>query len=611
VPKRAGALLSRAATDVVWHVSEELPVNVSTLGRENLRQVSHLHRDSVRGWSPPSTAWLRSPTFLASVVIGIVTLILRLSYAATGPTDSAGAQLVIGSGRFDVTHAAPPAPGSWLYVVVGHAIHAVTGLSAVHSLVLLAALASAGAAALTCVAGTALGGRFVGMAAAVLVASSPVAWFAGSTVSVDGFCTLVGALLVVLARRARPYRAHGIVAVVVLMLGAGVRLSMVPAFALLAAIAVVASVRTVGQLLATVAAGVASLAVWFVPVIVIQPGGLHAWLHAVHVQISGAVHSSSIFVAPTGGALTNIGTFGGWSVVSLGPVVVVGLLALVALAGARIVTRHPAGNIALRIWSTSPLPAHRIERPWYQHAGVILGAAVVPPVALVTLEQFAGGGDVLWYLAPVTVLMLVPVARLLRHRTPGVRYATGVLATVFVAGIVAVNVQRFVAAPAILPASVARDHPGLWISEPRYQAPYSETAESIKAADRNDRSLEQLRSVANPTTDVIVFISTPGGDALYRVLGEELPQFRAALVPPFRSLELDGLVYSENSETLLVGPGGEAVFLVTASETRALASVGRATRTTTSVAGFEVWRVKPGATVLGVTIASLSGPRRS
>jgi hypothetical protein len=104
-------------------------------------------------------------------------------------------------------------------------------------------------------------------------------------------------------------------------------------------------------------------------------------------------------------------------------------------------------------------------------------------VAVVTLDQFPGGGAVLSYLVPATVLLLLPVGRLLHHRARGVRRTTTIVATVLVAGIVGVNVQRFVAAPGILPASVARDHPGLWISKARYQSPYADTASTIRAAD--------------------------------------------------------------------------------------------------------------------------------
>jgi hypothetical protein len=372
-------------------------------------------------------------------------------------------------------------------VEVGRAIHVMTGLSPVRSLVLLAALASAAAAAFTCVAGTALGGRWVGIAAAALVATAPVSWFAGATVSAYSFDALVGALLVVLARRARPSRAHGVLAVVTLGLGAGIHLSLVPAFALLTAIAVVASVRTVGQLLAVIAAGAASVAAWFVPLVVIQPGGLHAWLHFVRAQVSHTAHSSSVFVAPTARAITNVGTFGAWSLVTLAPVIVMSLLGVLVLVGVRIATRQPGGNVSLRIWSTGDETADRVERPSYQGTGAVLGAALVPPVAVVTLYRFGAGGAVLSYLVPATVLFLLPAARLLHHRARGVRRATAVVATLLVAGAVALNVERFVGAPGILPATVARDHPGLWISQARYQAPYADTAATISAADRRHR----------------------------------------------------------------------------------------------------------------------------
>lgn len=471
-------------------------MNVDTLARQNLRQVSRLHRASIRGWSTGTKTWLRSPTLALSVVIGVATFILRLSYAASRPTDLAGLEYVRGSLHFNVARDSPTAPGSWLYVAAGHAIHVVSGLSSVHSLVLLAALASAGAAALTCVAGTALGGRWIGIAAGGLVATAPVSWFAGSVVSTYSFDAFLGALLVILARRARPYRAHGVVAVLALGLGAGFQLSVVPFFILLAAVAVVGSVRTVGQLLEVVVAAVASVAVWFVPMIVIQPGGLHTWFNAVHTQISTAAHTSSVFAASSSGVVTNIGTFGGWSLVSLGPVLAVAVVAVVVLAVARVVTGQRGGNATLRIWSTTSEQRDVIERPRYQTTVAILGVALIPPVAVVTLGRFTAGGAVLGYLVPATVLLLLPVARLLHHRSWGLRRTTAVVASLLLVAAVAVNVQRFVDAPAILPTSVARHQPNLWISKPRYQAPYAETAAAIRAADR--RSAEAGRPELHP-----------------------------------------------------------------------------------------------------------------
>jgi hypothetical protein len=468
-------------------MSEEPPMNVGTLGRENLRQVSDLHRRSMRGWPTGETVWLWLPTVAVSVVIGVVTLVLRLAYGASRPTDPLGAALVAGSKHFDVRRDMPPAPGSWLYVAAGHTVEVVAHMGAVHSLVLLSALLSAAAAAVACLAGTLLGGRWVGMAAAAVIASAPVAWFAGSTVSPYGIDALLGALLLVLARRARAGGAHGVLAVLALGLGAGIRLSVVPEFALLAAVAVVASVRTVGHLLAVIGAGLGSVAVWFVPMILLQPGGLHAWLHAVHVQFSHAADTSSVFAAPGSGAITTIGRFGGWSLVSLGPVLVLAVLAVVVMVGARLATGQPGGNASLRIWSTATEPRQPIERPWYQTTGAILTAALIPPLGLATLFQFPAGGAVLSYLVPATILGALPLGRLLHHRVRGLRRTAAVLATVLVAGAVVVNVQRFVTGPGILPAQVARDHPGLWLSKARYQSPYPDTAATIRAADASRR----------------------------------------------------------------------------------------------------------------------------
>ncbi len=458
-------------------------MNVDTLGRQNLRQVSRLHRAPIRGWSTGTKTWIRSPTLAISVVIGVATFLLRLSYAASKPTDGDGLRYVRGSLHFDVTRDSPAAPGSWLYVAAGHAIHVASGLSSVRSLVLLAALASAAAAGLTCVAGTALGGRWIGIAAGGLVASAPVSWFAGSVVSTASIDAFLAALLIILARRARPARAHGVVAVVALGLGAGFQLSVVPFFILLAAIAVVASVRTVGQLLSAALAAVASVAVWFVPMVLIQPGGLHTWFHAVHAQISMAAHTSSVFAAPSSGVVTNIGTFGGWSLVSLGPALVVAVVAVVLLTVTRVVTGQRGGNVALRIWSATSEQRQEVELPRYQTTGAILGAALVPPVAVVTLGRFSGGGTVLGYLVPATVLLLLPVARLLHHRNWALRRSTAVVASVLLVAAVAVNVQRFVGAPGILPTSFTRAHRNLWISRARYQSPYTETAATIRAAD--------------------------------------------------------------------------------------------------------------------------------
>jgi hypothetical protein len=218
---------------------------------------------------------------------------------------------------------------------------------------------------------------------------------------------------------------------------------------------------------------------------------------------------------------------------------------------------------------------------------------------------------VLGYLVPVTVLFLLPVARLLHHRVRAVRRAGAAVAGALLVATVVVNVQRFVAAPGILPASFARHHPDLWISQARYQAPYADTAATIRAADRTDAAVADLRRVVDPATDVVVCVSAEGGGALYRTIDEVLPDVRVALVDPFTSQEHGGLAYPHHGGVLAVGPGGHAFFLVRsrAPQLPALASRRLAARTATLPAGWTLWRVAPGATVFGVTVTAPGGPR--
>ena len=137
----------------------------------------------------------------------------------------------------------PQPPGYWLYVMAGRLVHAGFGIGTIHSLVVVAAVASAVAAGLAAVAGRDLGGRGSGW---------PQAWWwppvrsPGSadrswppTPSIWWAC----AGLIILAWRARPGSWHGLAAAVALGLLAGFRQSVVESFAVLVLIAVVASTR--------------------------------------------------------------------------------------------------------------------------------------------------------------------------------------------------------------------------------------------------------------------------------------------------------------------------------------------------------------------------------
>src|SRR5271165_1449611 len=157
-------------------------------------------RRATRGWNGVGPAW----------AVGLATLVLRLATAANGPTDWDSAQYAAAVGHFDVTHGQPQPPGYWLYVVTGRFVHQVAGVSTIHSLVVVAALASAIASGLTVVAGRDLGGWWVGVAAGVVVATCPFAWFSGSIVATYSFDMMACTLLIILAWRAHPGSWHGV-----------------------------------------------------------------------------------------------------------------------------------------------------------------------------------------------------------------------------------------------------------------------------------------------------------------------------------------------------------------------------------------------------------------
>jgi hypothetical protein len=560
--------------------------------------------------------------------IGVAALVLRLVEAASGPSDWDGAQYVLGARRFDVAHGAPSAPGYWLYVALGHALHVATGLGTIKSLVLLTALASAATSALTVVEGTLLVGRWVGLAAATLLTFTPVSWFDGSTVSTYSFCALAGVLLVVLARRAYPGSRHGVLAVVVLGIASGFMPWVLPMFALLALAAAVASIRALRQLLAVVLAGAASIAVWFVPMIAAQPGHLGSWAHAVRLEVSDAAHASSILYSSSA-ARANFGVFGAYSLLSLWPAIVLAVAVTAILLVSRLVTRRPGGDISRRIWSgfgsRPDLALDSQGRPWYLRSGAIVTAAIVPPLAILVIGRFPAGGAVLSFLPTATVLLLWPLSRLLRHRVRSLRLSGAVVAALVLAGACALGSEQFLEQPGMLPTSLTTEHGGIWVTQSRYGAPYPDSAAAIASTDRAEGALRALWRLVDPGRDVLMMVgdhesppsapdaANPSASTCFRIAGLVLPDLRIAYVSgsAVSYLEDGGRLYYDNSSHLEVGSGGRAVVLVRGgSETMTrLEITGRARPEGLRVEGFGVWDVAPGTRLFGITVTETPGPR--
>jgi hypothetical protein len=576
--------------------------------------------------------------------VGLGTLVARLVTAAAGPTDWDSSQYAAAITRFDVTHGRPQPPGYFLYVWAGRLVHA-TGPGAVRSLVIVSALASAVAAGLSVVAGRDLGGRWVGLAAGVLVASSPFAWFSGSVVSTYSFDLLVAPLLIVLAWRARPHSWHGAAALGSLGLAAGFRQSTLQVFALLALLAVAGSVRRAREALAAACIGLAAILVWFVPMSLAQPGGASAWTRATHAETVGAFRATSILDhAP--GASTNLGTFAAYTVLALAPLAAFSLVSACVLgvralrrsavrsrddapsgdpAAGRLTAPHAGPSAVLSAGAVVPsIATPGWTRPWYQSRTVVLGAAIVPPVAVVVLVEFAKGGYLLAYLPGAVIALLLVPAALLPSRTTGERadstttVSTRIwlaIATLAVALIAALGAQRFLDGAGVLPGDRALVPQALWLTQARYQAPYPATRSAIRAADAIDRDLAAVAPYVHPGRDVVVIDSVDGGDVFYRNAGWELPLDRVALVVPGAAVynEQFASLYYTSSSTVPVGPGGSAYLVASPSlpGLAQLAASGRAVQVDPphAVAGYLVWRVAPGARILGVRVVVQPGIR--
>ena len=346
-------------------------------------------------------------------------------------------------------------------------------------------------------------------------------------------------------------------------------------------------------------------------------------MHATRIEATGAAQATSVLDHAPGGA-TNLGTFAGYTTVALAPLALLSLLACVVLGVGAIAARRGAGSsgppVDLSVASTE-------RRPWYQARAGIIGAALVPAVLLVALVQFAKGGYLLAYLPAAVILLLLPLGALTGTLPPSGRTRPAsprrrlslpwlAVATLAVIAVVALGAQRFLGGNGVLPQSWVRSSGSLWLTQPRYQAPYADTRSTIRSSDEIDAALAGLApSVKSESGDVIVFDTVDGGASIYRNAGWALPADRIALVGPgaVQYNELRGALYYASGATITVGPGGSVILVASPalSGLASLAATGKARPVATSqpIGGYRVFRVPPGASILGVRIASSAGPR--
>ena len=526
-------------------------------------------RAAARAWA---TGVASSLDRRAPWLLGTVALALRLRYAARYATEWDSVQLMIGLDHFDVRVDEPHPPGYWLAVGAGRLVRALTPLDAHASLVLLAAVASATTVAVGYLLGRELRGRWLGWSLGGFLLTAPLLWYYGAVAATYAFDALAGTVIMLLAVRARPGSRHGALAAAALGLAGGFRQSALVLLAPVALVAVGRSVRTWSQLVSATAAGAASVAVWWVPAALEQPGGASVLLQTNSGAWRGAaVRSSWLSGLDHATALRSTLTAVGFTAASV--------LSLVPPLALAVIAPRPR----------PPAPPGR-GTPL---AVLVPALAAVPPLAVAVLVHFGKAGYVLAYLPALAVLMLLPVAGLsARLRAVGTALVvTGVLLSGF----------RFLSRDGMVSPRITEAIPAY--AGAQNGAPFRISAREIDRVDRRTESLVlPLAAAFDPDRDVMAFVMGNGSE-LYRSAAYYLPRFEVAMLEEgYRSRTSRGRHQLWHFDDVLGIPaGGEAVLVVDRppAELTPLLAGGQA-RPVELPTGAVVWAVRPGTRLLGV-----------
>jgi hypothetical protein len=435
------------------------------------------------------------------------------------PTEWDGVQFALGVDHFDVTQDSPNAPGYWGYVVLARLVRALSPLDAHASLVLVAALASAGTGALLFLAARHLGGDWLGWVAAALWATNPIPWLYGSIANAKVFDALALSAMVVLALQARRGGREALWAAAVAGLAMGLRPTNAFVVAPLALFILVRCSRRPADVLLPLGVGVLAVMVWLVPLHLEQPGGL-ARLKAVNdfmFKIT-AWKTSPFYGAPAEAVRDNAGR-----------------AVVTALVGA-------AGAIPLCVLGiVGRLRARGARRP--MRLGV-LTAAVLPGLGLNVLVHFGTAGHSLSHLPATILLFLAPLAM--------VRPPFRKVATVCVLAVSLLGAHRFLAGEGPVPVRWAHHR---WI-------PMGQSFVNIRRVDADLRRHIAIGSRLDPSRDVLVFV-LGNGEGRFRPLSLYLDQFEGHLVSGNTDVQTSyhHHLWYDDDERVEIPPGGRAVVI--------------------------------------------------
>ena len=547
---------------------------------------------------PEPSRWARRPDPWIPWVLSAVAFLSRLPFIGKYPTEWDSVQLVMGLNRFDVRIDSPHAPGYWLYVEAGRFVRALTPLDAAHSMVVLAALASAATVGVTYLVGRDLAGRLVGILAAAFLIVSPQMWFYGAVVGTYAFDALACALLILLAVRAQPGTRHGIAAAIVLALATGFRQSAIFLLAPLALVPVVRSGLRLRRLAAAAAAFAAALALWVVPMSLEQPGGMPALRAASSEMWKGSVGQTSVFsngpgerkhqnqVETTGQNLA--------AIAFLIPALIGGLM-LVGVASFRKRRKAaPDERVAGR--------RRLVADEWTTLACILL--AIVPSLGFMYLFHYGKSGYILDFLPAAVLLFLWPAVHLARRNRLGM--ISAVVISVLVAGGGAVAAQRFLFGKGILPERFMSGR--LEITQAHFGAPYPMTRDAIKQTDTITDHYQALKRVFDPRKDVFVFTWLDGAEWMRHVMWTMPDYWVEMMVGNRHDLSGRHLVWEKFYEPteLPVPAGGRAVLIYNTlpPDVDALVRAGKVSPLHLAT-GPTVWIAEPGTVVNGVTVTEV------
>ncbi len=446
---------------------------------------------------------------VCAVGLSLLTVVSRLPYRARMLYNWDAVQFALALREYDVVKHQPHPPGYILYVALGRLVNAWLG-DAAGAYVFLAVVFSGLTTLVVYSLARVAYDRATALAAAALLAVSPLFWFYGSvglTYAGEALCASTVAFFAFRALRGSETDAW--LGAAYLGLAGGLRQSILLLLGPLWLVSAAVGARRARTVVVGLAVAGAAVLTWFLPMIWLT-GGLERYLEASAELAESVVKPTSIVGGPLDTTLRMFRHLLESVLVGLGPLV------LAALALPWYVRRHGWGY-----------------REWF-----LLGWTA-PPVLVYTLVHFGQAGYVLTFL-PALVILLSRVLITLFHEVFAARPARATAAAAAVMLVVLVNGSFFVSArPAPRDFDTAR--PG-WMTTAQNEAfdwIWSRTAAALREHEQVVQTfVDAIRGLYDPDdTAVIVELGNPRSypwlrHAMYYLPEYPIYELRVGDLPP-------------------------------------------------------------------------------